>query len=107
MHVGENNYLHLREDERQEAIQRAIEDKNCALGRLWVVTLKEALKYDVHTRLYLMQTPTLLLYGENKWVRRAEGKMIRGIKGSRVVYVPQPGTYPAFEHPQIYTHARP
>jgi pimeloyl-ACP methyl ester carboxylesterase len=101
--VGENNYLHLEEDERREATKRAIDDKKGELGRWWVVTLKEAIKYDVHTRLHLIQTPTLLLYGENEWVRRAEEKMVKGIKGSRVVYVPESGTYPAFEHPQIYS----
>ena len=89
-------------EDRRIAVQRISQDF-IDHGKWWVSILKEALKYDVYTRLHLIQAPTLVVNGEKEWGRISEQRVLNGIIGSRLAVIPTAGASPAFEQPEAWS----
>lgn len=93
------------EEEKEIARERAATDFWCGNGRWWITITKEALKYDVYTRLHHIEAPTLIVNGEHEWGRRSEYRLLNGIVGSELAVISKAGGQPAFEQPEAYLKA--
>ena len=72
----------------------------------WMDAIKVAqVKYDVNTRLHLIQAPTLLVAGEYSVDHVLEDldKKSEAIHGSRVAIIPEAGVLSAWERPETYS----
>ena len=98
-------FMFLEDGIREIAVERNIrgfEDHR----QWWLDVLKVGqLKYDVNTRLHLIQAPTLLISGEvgPEYVVGGLPKKAEAIHGSRVEIIPEAGVLSAFEQPEIYS----
>ena len=97
--------MFLEDGVREMAIERNIrgfEDHR----QWWLDALKVGqLKYDVNTRLHLIQAPTLLIAGEigPEYVVGGLQKKAEAIHGSRMEIIPKAGVLSAFEQPETYS----
>ena len=103
--VSDAEFQWLPDGVREMAIDRNVrgfEDHR----RWWMDALKVAqLKYDVNTRLHLIQAPTLLVSGDigPEYVIGGLQKKADAIHGSRLEFIPEAGVLSAFEQPETYT----
>ena len=98
----------LQGPERDAAVRRVSD--GFVKHRRWIAgAVKEALNYDGFTRLPLVQSAALVLYGESDWGMKPVGngeppvlRLLGGIPGARAEIIPNAGLVPSFEQPERY-----
>jgi pimeloyl-ACP methyl ester carboxylesterase len=94
--------------EREVALER-VKD-GFLRHRQWIAgSIKQAMGYDGFLRLPLVQSPTLVVYGESDWSVKALGdgeapigRLLHGLTGARAEIIPNSGLVPSFEQPDEY-----
>ena len=105
-----NTQLHNEFDGLEPDLREMAEERN-RLGfedhrQWWMDAIKVGqLKYDVNTRLHLIEAPTLLVAGEYSVDHVLEDldKKSEAIHGSRVEIIPEAGVLSAWERPEAYS----